>query len=345
MGISAIIDADGHIVEQDTLLFEYLPPPFRGRRDLLSFPFFPSLDGWHRAARRVADGKGRALEAPDAQAWLHFLDSADIELSVLYPTHGLSFGLIKDREWAAALARAYNDFLADRYLKVSPRLKGMALIPLQDVTEAVRELRRAVEDLGMLGAVLPAVGLRTPLGHRSFDLVYEEAERLGCLLAVHGAPAQGLGFDFFENLIEARTLSHPFAQMIQMVSIVLGGVLDRFPRVRLAFMEAGAGWVPYLVERLDLEYEHRTAAVPLSRPPSDHLRSGRVFFHCELEEKSLPYALAFLGEDLFFYASDYPHEPPGEIREGVEEFLRRDLSESAKEKILSGTARRMYRFR
>ena len=209
-----VIDADGHVVERDDQLLQYLDEPFRGREDLLTGPFFPSLDGWHRAARRIADGKGRTLTAPQAKEWLAFLDTAGIEMSVLYPTSGLAYGLIKDREWATALARAYNTFLYTEFLTAAPsRLKGMALIPLQDIPEAVKELRRAVTELGMVGAVMPAVGLRIPFGDRHYDPVYTEAERLGCMLAVHGAPAQGLGFDFFERLVEARVLSHPFAQI------------------------------------------------------------------------------------------------------------------------------------
>jgi hypothetical protein len=125
-----VIDADGHVVERDQQIFKYLEAPFRGREDLLTVPFFPSLDGWHRAARRVADGKGRAKSSPQAQEWLAFLADAGIEMSVLYPTNGLAYGLVKDREWAIALARAYNTFLDTEFLKVAPaRLKGIALIP------------------------------------------------------------------------------------------------------------------------------------------------------------------------------------------------------------------------
>ncbi len=337
-----VIDADGHVVERDEQLFKYLEAPFRGRDDLLTVPFFPSLDGWHRAARRVADGKGRAMSAPQATEWLAFLDRAGIAMSVLYPTNGLAYGLVRDREWAVALARAYNGFLATEFLAIAPdRLKGMALIPLQDVPRAVTELRRAVEELGMVGAVLPAVGLRVPFGDRAYDPVYQEAERLGCMLAVHGAPAQGLGFDFFDRLVEARALSHPFAQMIQITSIVMNGVLDRFPRLRLAFMEAGAGWIPFMMERLDGEFRNRGAGLRL--PPSEYFRSGQLFFHCELGEATLPAAVAAVGEERFFAASDFPHEPAHEFPEAIEAFWKRpDLAESAKTRILCDNARRLY---
>ncbi|MBI2371398.1 MAG: amidohydrolase [Deltaproteobacteria bacterium] len=338
-----VIDADGHVVERDIQLYPYLEEPYRGKDDLLSVSFFPSLDGWHRAARRIADRKGRSMPSPDAKTWCAFLDDANVEASVLYPTNGLGYGLVKDKEWAGVLARAYNNFLHTEYLKPSSgRLKGIALIPLQDIAEAVKELRRAVTELGMVGAILPAVGLRRPLGEAYYDPVYAEAQALGCMLAVHGAPAQGLGFDFFERLVEARVLSHPFAQMIQLTSIVMNGVLERFPRLRLSFMEAGAGWIPFMLERLDRECRNRAA--DLQALPSEQLRSDRIFFHCELDEQVLPDVIARVGAEHFFCASDFPHESTQDFIEGLEAFWKRpDLPESAKAKILYDNPRRLYR--
>ena len=337
-----IIDADGHIIERDTQIKEYLEEPYRGNPDLLGVPFFPTLDGFNRAARRIADGKGKGMPQPDAKRWLAFLDDAGIEVSVIYPTNGLAYGLIKDKEWAAVLARGYNNFLYEEFLKAAPkRLKGMALVPLQDIHEAVKELRRAVTELGMVGAILPAVGLRRPFGEAYYEPLYEEAQRLGCMFAVHGAPAQGLGFDFFERLVEARALSHPFAQMIQLTSLVMNGVLERFPRLRLSFMEAGAGWVPFLLERLDREAKNRGAG--LSSLPSEQIRSGPVFFHCELDEAMLPVAVEAVGDEHFFCASDFPHEPTHEYIESVEAFWERpDLPEGAKTKILYDNPKRLY---
>ncbi len=339
----AIIDADGHVIERDEQIKPYLDEPYRSHPDLLNVPFFPTLDGWNRAARRIADGKGKGMPAPDAKAWLGFLDAAGVEATVLFPTNGLAFGLIKDREWAAVLARGYNTFLQEEFLKAAPtRLKGIALIPLQDIGEAVKELRRAVTALRMVGAILPAVGLRRPLGDPYYDPVYEEAQRLGAMLAVRGAPAQGLGFDFFERLVEARALSHPFAQMIQLTSIMLNGVLERFPDLRLAFMEAGAGWVPFMLERLDREAKNRGAG--LRSLPSEELRSDRIFFHCELDERMLPVAVDALSAGQFFCASDFPHEPTHEFLESVTAFqTRTDLSDAVKARIMYDNAKRLYR--
>jgi predicted TIM-barrel fold metal-dependent hydrolase len=88
-------------------------------------------------------------------------------------------------------------------------------------------LQRAVNELGFVDAVLPAVGLRQPLGDERYFPVYETAQELGALLAVHAALTQGIGVDSFDRLIEVRALSHGFGQMVQMTSMIYHGVYDR----------------------------------------------------------------------------------------------------------------------
>jgi predicted TIM-barrel fold metal-dependent hydrolase len=340
-----VIDADGHIFESDRDIFPYLPPPFRGEEILFATPFFPALDCFHRQARRVLDGRSSAIDNPNVDDWLGYLDDAEISLSVLFPTAGLAFGLICDPDWGAGLARGYNDWLYDRFLRHDPRrLKGMALIPMQDPMRGAEELRRAVLEQGYVGGVLPAAGLYESLGNRMYWPIYEAAQALNCTLAIHGAPSYGLGLETLHRLIEVRTLTHGFSQMLQMTSLMFEGVFDAFPRLRFAFCEAGVGWVPYLMERLDLEYSNRPSQAPdLKCLPSEHLRSGRIFFHTELVERGLACAIAELGEDVFFCASDFPHEPKHEFIAVLDEFEERtDIPETVKPKILWDNPIRMY---
>ena len=188
-----MLDADGHLIERDEELFEYLEAPYKGNNTLLGFPFFPTLDGYHRGAimARLGIHKGYTI---NAKTWLEFLDGTGIESTVLYPTAGLAFSMIQDPTWAVPLARAYNNWFSDKFNKVSPqRLKAVALVPIQDVQEAAKELRRAVTGLGMVGAVIGAngaeLGTRKPLGDPYFWPLYEEAERLDVPIALHGAPS------------------------------------------------------------------------------------------------------------------------------------------------------------
>ena len=342
--VKGFIDADGHVVESDAELLDFLPRPYHGRADLLAFPFFPTLDGFHRQARRVADGKGRYIAKGSLKEWQDFLDEDQIAWSVLYPTAGLTFGLIRDKDWACAVAAGYNNYLYETFTKPEKRLKGMALIPLQSIPDAVKELKRAVKELGFVGAILPAVGLRQPFGDQKYFPVYEAAEKLGALLAVHAAPTQGIGVDNFDRLIEVRTLSHGFGQMIQMTSMIYNGVVDRFPKLNIAYAEAGCGWVPYLLERMDMEYEHRNTQVPeCKKLPSEHLKSGHIFIHCELEDRAIPQVAEQLRDDILFCATDFPHEPRTEFRENIEKFLaRKDVREETKHHLMFENPKRMY---
>jgi predicted TIM-barrel fold metal-dependent hydrolase len=113
------------------------------------------------------------------------MDKGGVSTAVLYPTNGLSVGWIREPDVAVAYSKAWNDFCAEEFQKVSPRLKCVALVPFQDVPEAVKELRRAINELKLVGLMLPAVGLRLPLGHESFWPIYEEAEKLDCMVGVH----------------------------------------------------------------------------------------------------------------------------------------------------------------
>jgi uncharacterized protein len=337
-----VLDTDGHIFEKDDIMFEYLEQPYRGRKEVLLYPFFPPPDGFHRMARRIVDKRPYVVGDDDPKTWLEVLDRENIERTVIYPTAALGVGYIQDPEWAIVACRAYNNMMADRYIRFDRRLGGVAALPLQDAKEAAKELRRAVQELDMAGGVLAPAGFPTPLGDPYFDPLYREAEDLGVPLAIHGAPSKGLGFDFFHNLIEARTLSHPVLQMIQLTSIIFEGVLERFPKLTLASLEAGCEWIPFLMDRMDMEFSHRSPQAPLlKKKPSEYMKGGQIYYHSELWESMLPYVIERVGEDLILYASDYPHEP--DLAEAIGKFEdRNDLSDSAKRNILWDNGVRFY---
>lgn len=342
-----IFDADGHVYEKDEEVFEHLDGQYAAKHTLLGFPLWPTLDGYHRGAIHARLDVHRVLES-SARIWIDFLDRAEIAQTVLYPTAGLTCGLIRDLDWAVALSRAYNNWLFERYLEASPRLLGMALLPLQDPNEAANELRRAVTALGMLGGVLTPIGLRKPLGHADYDPVYREAARLNCALAVHAGPSQGLGLDIFDHFAQMHTLSHPYAQMIQATSIIMSGVLDRFPTLHIAFLEAGASWVPFLMHRMDRSYEgrkHPELIGGVARRPATYVKGGNVYFSAEPSEEVLPQVAQMIGTETLLFTSDFPHEANLSIcREEIGAILRRaDLTDELKANLLAGNARRFYR--
>jgi len=162
-----IIDGDGHIMEDQAAIIDHMESPYREiahRKGIV----FPPLDHLHT---------GRAVETPPQRdqrpavgprGWLEFLDDVGIDWTVLYPTVALSYGKIVSLDYAVAASRAYNDWLHESYIKYNPRFKGMAIIPMQDPSEAAKELRRAVTELGMLGAMMPSNGLAHPLGAKAY---------------------------------------------------------------------------------------------------------------------------------------------------------------------------------
>ena len=344
-----VIDADGHLMEKDDEICEYLDPPYRDLPAVLGYPCFPTLDGFQRGAIMGRLGMYDELSI-GSQAWVELLDETGIKWAVLYPTAGLAFGLIQDPEWAVALARGYNTWFSERYHKTDARLKAMALIPLQDPGEAVKELHRAVEELHMVGAVLPGWGLPKPLGHADFFPIYEAAQKLNVPVAVHGAATTGLPLHIFDYFAAINALSHPTSQMIQMTGMALGGVWDRFPSLRIAYLEAGATWVLYMMDRLDRacnvwQGQNRSEySADVQSLPSEHIKSGRIYFTVEPGESDLPYVVDKLGEGCLMFASDFPHENNlAKVKEDIVEFEDlKGISDAAKSGILASNAESFY---
>src|ERR671923_1097468 len=246
-----IIDADGHINDHacGEEIARYMP---KGNQMTRLFPEFDHLHFRYLKRHRRETGN------PTPDDWLKFLDKTGIKWTVLYPTAGLAVGRIMAEEWAVIACRAYNNWLYESYLNENPRLKGMALIPFQNVEAAVAELRRAVKELGMLGGMLPSNGeaIQGHLGIKNYWPLYDEAEKLGCSLAVHVGCLHHIGLDSFSTYYPAHALGHPFSLMIQAAAMFAHGVFDRFPRLRVGFLEGGATWVPFMMDRLDRSYPH-----------------------------------------------------------------------------------------
>jgi uncharacterized protein len=132
--------------------------------------------------------------------------------------------------------------------------------------------------------------------------------------------------------------------MMQMTSIIFRGVLERFPKLRIAFMEAGCSWAPYWMGRMDEEWKKRgKVEAPLCKSkPSEYLRSGRIFLHAEDYEPLVGATAKLLGHNVLYYASDYPHWD-NEYPENIEKLSSRDdLSGEARQWLMAGTAKRLY---
>ena len=204
--------------------------------------------------------------------------------------------------------------------------------------------------MGHVAGLLPAVTwLHKGYGHADFDPIYEAAERLDMPLTIHGAPSRGMCFDFFNKFLHFHTLEHPFAILIQFTHMVFEGVFVRFPKLRVAFLEAGCGWLPYMMDRMDEEMEkpYRVQAPLLKQKPSELIRNGQIWTTCEVEEKALPFVLQQFNPKCLMWPSDYPHERlPDMFKRDIPEFLERDdISDESKRAILHDNPVNFYRLK
>jgi len=349
-----IIDADGHINDhaRGEEIAAYMP---RGNQMAKLFPEFDHLHFRYLKQNRRATGN------PSPDDWNEFLNKTEIAWTVLYPTAGLAVGRIMAPDWAVIACRAYNNWLHEKFLRKNGRLKGMALVPFQDIDAAVGELRRAVKELGMLGAMLPSNGeaIQGHWGNKIYWPLYEEAQKLGCPLAVHVGCLNHLGLDSFATYYPAHALGHPFSLMIQASAMLAHGVFQRFPNLRVAFLEGGATWVPFMMDRLDRSYHAGHVQLDVDgnllggpapgEKASDYfkrqLSAGRIFVGFDCDDDGLNTAVAKGGRQSFLFGSDFPHEvfDAAKCRHEIDELLEReDLTQEDKEGVLGGNALRFY---
>jgi predicted TIM-barrel fold metal-dependent hydrolase len=328
------IDADGHIVEKNADLLRYLPEPYSKRTGAL----LPS-DGMDTNMGGLLGG----LEGNDIPQRLRDMDTEGIDVSVLFPTSSFGVSSLVERDYAVAYARAYNDFIAD-VCKQTPRLRAVALVPLQNPAAAVEEANRAVTKLGLSSVAVATQGMKEHLGSQTFWPLYEELQRLNVPFCVHNRREGPAGEIRFDSFIFMHTIGRPVETFIQFAGLMYGGVPERFPKLRIAFLECGAGWVPYWMERMDEEWEKRgKVEAPLCKQkPSEYVKHGNWFFAMEPEEETVPYVIERIGDDKILFASDYPHW------DGMFPYVtatirgRKDISAQAKTKILGENAKRFY---
>ncbi|HWP60757.1 MAG TPA: amidohydrolase family protein [Candidatus Acidoferrales bacterium] len=356
-----IIDADGHVHERNIPWEELLAEPYRARapkrvKDNRGVEFV-MLEG-RLCPKPVGKGCG-FVGAPrsrrpqpttgmqDPAQRLKDMDLEGIDTAVLFGTSPfLSLPFVEDKDLACAIAEAYNNWLAG-YCKTDPkRLKGVVLAPIQDPPAAASELRRCVKELGFVAVATPAHSASGKnLDHPDLEPFFAEAERLDVPVCVHVGAGDGTaaGIERFDHPFFTHAMAHPFEQMIAVLCVVVGGVMEKFPRLKFAFMEAGAGWVPYWIERLDEHYEYLRPTVPwLTRPPGEYMRGGRLYYAFEPDEKTIPYVAEFVGEDCLIFASDYNHSDskfPDTVKSVTS---RNDIPPALMAKIMGGNAARLY---
>ena len=330
-----VIDADGHVSESNASLKKYMKEENRSRP-------LQASEAWDRS---FGGTLGKRNEDPRVQ--LADMDAEGIDIQVIYPSSRLSLSSEKETNLVVDIARAYNEWLAAFCATDPKRLKGVAIVPLQDVDASIKEARRAVKELGHVAIMMPTNVRDQDIGRRQFWPFYEEVEELGVPLAIHGGiRASERMHGRFDTFIAVHTVSFPFECMAALTGLVFSGVPEKFPKLKIAAMESGCGWIPFLMDRMDEEFELRgkREAPLLKRKPSEYLLSDRFYYSFEVEESTLPYVAGRIGADKLLYASDYPHWDSS-WPNSVKMFMGRDdLSEGDKRLIMSENAQRFYGF-
>ena len=357
-----IIDADGHVQERYIPWRELLAAPFKSRAPQVAKDNrgveFVMMEGrlWPKPVGKgcsfVGAPRNRRPEPTtgmeDPAQRLKDMDLEGIDTAVLFGTSPfLSLPFVDDKDLAAAIAQVYNNWLADYCKADARRLKAVALVPVQDPPAAVIELRRCVKELGCVAVATPVHSSSgNNLDHPDLLPFFAEAERLNIPVCVHVGAGDGTaaGIERFDHPFYTHAMTHPFEQMIAVLCIVVGGILEKFPRLKVAFMEAGAGWVPYWMERLDEHYEYLQPTVPLlTKPPSEYMRGGQLYYSFEPDERTIGYVAGFVGEDHLVFASDYNHSDskfPDTVKSVIS---REDIPPALMAKIMGENAARLYR--
>jgi predicted TIM-barrel fold metal-dependent hydrolase len=240
------------------------------------------------------------------------MDAQGIDAVVLYPSLGLFVPYLPDLTpvQSQGACRVYNDWIAD-YCRDDPsRMAAVAVVPLADPDLAAAETERAA-DLGLVGIMVrPNRLYGRELGDAAYAPLYRAVEETGLVLAVHeGLGVQGptIG-DRFSSFVSRHLCSHPMEQMAAMAGLILGGVLQRYPDMRVAFLESGTGWLPYWLHRMDEHHkwmaDSECAGLPLL--PSEYFR--RQCTICTDPDDDLAgWVIARVGAERVLWASDFPH--------------------------------------
>jgi len=250
----------------------------------------------------------------DPQLRLADMDKAQVDVSVQFPSHSPSFCALRDVGFESGLHRAYHRFMTDFCVESEGRLRWVFTTTMRDVRTSVGELTAWAErDRNLVGVQLsPACPDGTLLDNPALHPLYRRAQDLDLPILVHGGvlrPPHTAGATELNNSgFIIRAVYQPWAGMTAMSALIGGGVFELFPRLRVGIFETSAGWVPWLIERLDESYRPSSGLTPnLKRKPSEVMAEGRLFHAVESEERYIAHCIEALGEDMWLFATDYPH--------------------------------------
>jgi predicted TIM-barrel fold metal-dependent hydrolase len=307
--------------------------------------------------------------AYDARARLADMDTDGIARAIVYPTMLLGIAGVRDADFAAAQCRAYNDWLSDHVREGDGRLYGVAIVPQQDIARAADEIRRVAKKPGIVGVMLrpnPSENWK-PFHHEVYEPLWRAASDAGLAVGFHpfltadlpgacvGLRINRLGMSTLpagpddtiniDNIYFTQAISNPFDMMNTAAFLLAGGVCERFPDLRIVFLEANGGWIVPWLERLDHHHEIFSWDVPwLKHEPSEYFRR-QCWISFDPDESALAFTAnsPLVGAERIVWASDYPH--PDAKFPGVTDELREamaGLTPAQQSQIAGESCRALY---
>lgn len=365
-----MVDCDTHVLEPADLWETHLEHRYRDRaivvRDVdgvetlladgrpVMAGTLAGLGGAHLDRRSLFDGTRRYIDgcppaSYDPAARVALLDQTGIDAAVVFPTIGILPLPIEDHDLLSAYARAYNRWMAGYAADAGGRVLPVAQLHLGDVEEAVTELDRCLAR-GFRAVFVPP----EPVGDRLLsdpilDPLWHRCAEAGVPICLHVVVRFGAGMPFEPwlqrgaGMLFGFTLGAPGQLLPALANLVLGGVFDRVPGLRVVLVEAGAGWAPLLMDRL--RAKHRTLGVlspaPLRRPPDEYL-AEHCWFVAEPEERTIEACLDLVGDDRILWGSDYPHIDADIDAADLVRATTASLSPRRRAAVLGGAARALF---
>jgi predicted TIM-barrel fold metal-dependent hydrolase len=357
-----VIDADTHVIESEGT-WQFFDEDLSLRRPALVA--FPDPNTGRPSHRWVIDGKlfpkppgkgGAFLHTPPVSekealeddwacrslanpaARIAHADEMGVATQVIYPTLFISY-LTDDVRLEIALCRSYNRFLSQVWAAGQDRLRWVAPLPLRSIDASIEEMHY-VKDHGAVGILFRGIEDERSMAEPYFYPIYEEASKLDLPVCIHiggGSPA-------LNELVDTRYMFNFASQrMLPVVAfhdILSAKLPERFPDLRIGFIEATASWVPFVLHFLKRRRNMGVTAREKLGP--ELLRDYRLYIACEVDE-DIPYLLTQIGEDNLITGSDHGHHDQSAEPELVSVLRSRtDVPPLTVEKILSDNARRFY---
>ena len=308
----------------------------------------------HRSDRMAAqglysDGEKGIRRLTDPKLRIKDQDLDGVQAEVIYGVLGASMRL-NDNEAATELLRIYNEWLADFCAAAPDRFAGLASIPSHDVDAAVAEIQNVAERGVLKGIEVANTHDMAPLFDPSWKPVWEVANEAQLPIHYHTiGPKNDYNFDNMAALQRRQAFavhitSFQLAMSKIIMEIIYGGVLEAYPKIKVVIGESGIGWIPYILDHMDLEWEDQFKDLTLKMKPSDYWRR-----QCFATYQSDPIGLRLLdilGEDNVMWGSDFPH--PDGVWPDSKAFIEREfehIPKTIKQKILCDNAAELYGFK